>query len=330
MNGIEPETLAKGNSKFSRMIQRVATHNVPAEKMLRILRKRNMNDYDTFFVIDCSNDNELGTVGHGKTEKGETITLAISHVPELRKVLKGLGIDPDDRISTIAKNVVMQNDHDLHEEMLQTSPPFTPICLDEAQYSWYKRWHGIKTQKNRVVKFFANRKQNLYHINCLPSIWEMDKGMMDTRIQLRLKVTGRTTATLYTRNSPYTWDPIRDRWGREITKYQDIPRLPEYIREEYHRVNRALKVKYKRKKNMETKEYEDTEEYDSTLERAHDRIKTICPTCNDELWAERIAREWILDCHECKIKGPINITKVTTNLEAVRSGKTACLVTSVA
>jgi hypothetical protein len=330
VNGVEPETLAKGNSKFSRLIKYVATHNVPASKMIRVLRKRNMNDFDTFLVIDCSNDNPLGTVGHGKTEKGGSITLAINHVPEIRKVYKGLDIDPDDRITTIARNFVMQNDHDLHQELLGTSPPLTPILRDEAQFAWYKRWHGIKTQKDRVVKFFANRKDNLYHINCLPSIWEMDKGMMDTRIQLRLKVTGRASATLYERNSPFRWNPKADAWGREITKYQDIPRWPEYLREEYHRVNRALKVKYKKKKNMETKEYEDTEEYHSTLQRAHDRIKTICPTCDDELWAERIGREWILDCHECKIKGPIEIRKITTKVEAIRSENSAFLATSVA
>lgn len=334
MNGVEPEDIANGNDKFSRMVKHIATHNVPASKLIRALRKRNMNDYDTFLVIDCSNDNPLGTVGHGKTEKGELITLAINRVPTIRKVYKALGIDPDDMIPTIAKNIVMQNDHDMHKDLLENSPPFTPILLDEAQYSWYKRWHGFKTQKNRVVRFFANRKHNLYHINCLPSIWEMDKGMMDTRIQLRLKVTSRTTAILYERNSPFTWKPEPDRWGREITKYRDIPRLIEPLREEYHRCNRALKVQYKPNKELQKMakelklskaEMEDfvTEEYFRTLERAHDRILTICPTCSDKIWAERINREWILDCKECKMKGPINITKITTNLEAIRSETTA-------
>lgn len=272
MKKIEPQDLAHGTSKFSRFIRRIGTGTAPVRKVSTLWKKDNLNDYDTYVLFDCKG-NRHGKVGTGKSDKLIQFLLALGYIR-----FDGTYIN-EPRV-TIAKNLVLKNDYDHHWELLRSPELFLPVALDEGQWFWYNRWHGKKTQVERVLEFMTNRKENKFHLTATPSIWRIDKALREDRIQWRIISTARDRAKLFQCGPMYSetgvklWDEKKDKWGLQVTEFHDIPKLPEYYNDEYQRCIDELVIECKQKKDKESGEMIITNDYLRTSHRASEVWET--------------------------------------------------------
>ncbi len=171
--------------------------------------------YDVAVAIDGDDSNRHGPVGLGKSN----ILLEI-----------GYALQP---YANLKRDLVVRDSISQFQSCLQDRRPFKLSMIDEAEWFFFKQWWYRPEVKGLTPEFKSNRKEQRIWLFCLPVIWDTVEFIRDKRIQWRLKVEKRGTASLYMHCASRWNDEKKDKWGTYITTFVEIPRVPDAVWDRY-------------------------------------------------------------------------------------------------
>jgi len=188
--------------------------------------------YDVVILIDGNDENRHGPVGTGKTNLGLWIAYALAQLLQEGADRAGLG---ETFWFDIDEDLVVRDDLKGFRTAIRDRRFGKIILLDEAEWFFFNEWHSYKEVKANTPEFMSNRKEGRVWILAIPTIWKMLDFMRDTRIQWRIRMETRYTATVFMRGPSRSNLPKKDVWGIGVTRPRKIPMLPSSIWKGYER-----------------------------------------------------------------------------------------------
>jgi hypothetical protein len=167
------------------------------------------NNYDIVICLDSNDANRHGPVGGGKSNLG---------------LILGKCLGPT---FSFYEDLVIRDDLFTFKDCVESRRPYKVILVDEAEWFFFLQWWMRRDVKALTPEFMSNRKERRIWILILPLIWDMVAFMRESRIQWRLRIEDRGSATLFMRGPRGFNSEKMDWWGTEVSEFWNIPRVPE-------------------------------------------------------------------------------------------------------
>lgn len=179
--------------------------------------------YDIVILIDGNDDNRHGPVGAGKTNLGLWLAYAIAQILQKAAEAAGLG---DVFSFDVETDAIIRDDLKAFKIAVKDRRFGRIVFVDEAEWFFFNEWHAYKEVRALTPEFMSNRKEGRVWILLIPTIWKMQDFMRETRIQWRIRMETRYTATIFVRSAARKNLPKKDVWGIGLTQVREVLRFP--------------------------------------------------------------------------------------------------------